>query len=122
MVSPDSAEPFAGTIRKRSELLRNWNVRLARVMPPTDSSPAALEWRGGATPGSITLDDACVMRVDGDRLVVRREGREWQFRAAPDGADISAWTNALVDATKRHSLLLSQRAEGRGGGSSTPPC
>jgi len=72
-----------GTLTKRSKWLKRWNVRHATVLQPP-GSPGSLEWFGGAQAGSIVLDAACTVRIDGECLIVSC-GREWHFRAAPGG-------------------------------------
>jgi hypothetical protein len=89
---------LSGSLCKRSEIIKSWNVRLAAVHPSADGSPGTLEWRGGAQPGSIPLDAGCSLAAEGERLVLRRAGREWQFRAAPEGPGIVEWHDAVASA------------------------
>jgi hypothetical protein len=79
-------------ISKRSEWIGQYNRRLATVRPPwRDGWPATLVWQGGADPGSIPLDSATDVRVEGDQLVLRRKRRELRFRAASAGPTVHEW-------------------------------
>ena len=95
---------------------------------------AALVWRGGAQSGSIALDaacsvtkivrceprfttpspranshGACVRRMEGDRLVVRRDGTYLRFRAALGGPAYRVWplNRPPVGRRANHPISLS---------------
>ena len=95
--------PLVGPLRKKSEWLGRWNVRAAAVRS------GELVWSGGSQPGVIALDRGTSIRMDGDRLIVQREGRTLFFRAAAGGPRLEEWRDALVAARMRY-LYLGQSA------------
>ena len=98
-------ELMTGALCKRSEWLHSWNVRRAAVC----MEPLSLVWRGGWRPGSVLLDDACIVTVEptsrynieGASLLVQRDGRTLVFRAAPGGADLTTWWATIAQARQR---------------------
>jgi hypothetical protein len=102
---------FAGALCKRSEWLRQWNVRQAAVLPPTNGgNTSAFVWRGGAQPGSILLDHTCIVRIQGGTLIVLSARRKLYFRAADGGASIDEWHAAIMTAVHSRGQTTSTSA------------
>jgi hypothetical protein len=100
--SPDSQEEQVGCeglIAKRSEWLRQWNVREAGVIWPADiARPGVLIWRGGAVDGGLRLDGKCVVGIKNDELIVRRGRRRLHFRAVHGGPALDEWFEQMQQA------------------------
>ena len=89
-------------LRKRSEWLGRWNERQASVQSGAPGT-GSLVWRGGSQPGSITLDGATLLIVQGNRIILRRHEKEWEFRAAAGGPALTEWAAAISAAARRAS-------------------
>jgi hypothetical protein len=71
-------------------------VRQAAVIQ-RGAGVGALVWRGGANPGSITIDAGCTVTMDDDRMAVRRAGRSLHFRSALGGPGLAEWRAAILN-------------------------
>ena len=102
---------------KRSDWLRNYNVRSVNVQPATDTRPAALVWRGGSQTGKISLGKDCTIRLEkagksDETLVLSNPVRSAHFRVAPAGEPLSSWLSVLT--SSRSDRLPSLPAPSRG--------
>ena len=95
--APSWTTSFSSPLSKQSRWLGTWNERSAAVRRG-GSSGAKLVWSGGAQQCEVDLDEQCAVCTEGDRLVVRRAGRELRFRAspAPGSSTLADWQAALA--------------------------
>ena len=89
-----------GPLMKQSNWLGRWNSRQAALEPVR--SGAIFSWHGGANSGFVALDATCVVRLDGEQLVVRSGQRVLRFRAALGGAGLDEWHAAMTAMCENH--------------------